>query len=113
MAEELTVEDGPELVWLGAAMIIGADPHRRDAALRRRPHPLMPIPGWTENPIDPISVRDVLYYLVAATDPGQVPAGAYDIRGPTTTRTGVCSGRMREFRAGGKRGRGCSGCRPR
>jgi hypothetical protein len=47
--------------------------------------PLMPIPGWMENPIDPISIRDVLHYLVAAADAGQVPAGAYDICGPDTT----------------------------
>jgi hypothetical protein len=38
-----------------------------------------------DNPIDPISIRDVLHYLVAAADPGRVPAGAYDISGPTTT----------------------------
>src|SRR5271166_2428779 len=45
----------------------------------------MPIPSWMDNPIDPISIRDVLHYLVAAADPGQVPAGAYDISGPETT----------------------------
>ena len=40
VAEALTVEDGPELVWLGAAMIIGAGLDVvRDAALRRRPVP--------------------------------------------------------------------------
>ena len=38
-----------------------------------------------DNPIDPISIRDVLHYLVAAADPDQVPAGAYDIYGPDTT----------------------------
>ncbi|MGH3533022.1 MAG: NAD-dependent epimerase, partial [Mycobacterium sp.] len=38
-----------------------------------------------DNPIDPISIRDVLHYLVAAADAGQVPAGAYDISGPETT----------------------------
>ena len=35
--------------------------------------------------MDPISVRDVLYYLVAAAYPDRVPAGAYDIFGPETT----------------------------
>ena len=34
---------------------------------------------------EPISIRDVLHYLVAAADPAQVPAGAYDIHGPDTT----------------------------
>ena len=38
-----------------------------------------------DNPIDPISIRDVLHYLVAAADAEQVPAGAYDIAGPDTT----------------------------
>jgi hypothetical protein len=46
--------------------------------------PFMPIPGWMENPINPISIRDVLHYLVAAADAGQVPPGAYDICGPGT-----------------------------
>jgi hypothetical protein len=45
----------------------------------------MPIPNWMDNPIDPISIRDVLHYLVAAADPDVVPAGAYDISGSTTT----------------------------
>lgn len=86
VAEALTVEDGPELVWLGAAMIIGAGStsfemlrYVGDRFL------LLPIPGWMENPIDPISIRDVLHYLVAAADPDRVPAGAYDIHGPETT----------------------------
>ena len=35
--------------------------------------------------MDPISIRDVLYYLVAAGDSDRVPAGAYDIIGPETT----------------------------
>ena len=47
--------------------------------------PLIPTPSWMENPIDPISIRDVLHYLVAAADADQVPAGAYDIHGPATT----------------------------
>jgi hypothetical protein len=49
---------------------------------------LMPMPSWSANPIDPISIRDVLYYLVAAADPDRVPAGAYDIYGPETTSYG-------------------------
>jgi uncharacterized protein YbjT (DUF2867 family) len=86
VAEALTVEDGPELVWLGAAMIIGAGstPFEMLRYVGDR-FPLMPIPGWMENPIDPISIRDVLHYLVSAADAGRVPAGAYDICGPDTT----------------------------
>ena len=49
---------------------------------------LMPMPAWSANPMDPISIRDVLYYLVAAADGERVPAGAYDIFGPETTSYG-------------------------
>ena len=86
VAEALTIEGGPEVVWLGAAVIFGAGSTSfemlRYVADR---FPVIPIPKWMENPIDPISIRDVLYYLVAAADSDQVPAGAYDIAGPGTT----------------------------
>ena len=85
VADALTVEGGPEVVWLGAAIILGAGSTSfemlRYVADR---FPLMPIPPWMANPIEPISIRDVLYYLVAAADPALVPAGAYDISGPET-----------------------------
>ena len=86
VAHELTVEGGPELVWLGAAIIIGAGSTSfemlRYVADR---FPVIPTPPRLDNPIDPISIRDVLHYLVAAADPDRVPAGAYDISGPDTT----------------------------
>jgi len=86
VAEALTVEDGPELVWLGAAMIIGAGSTSFEMMRYVGDRfPLMPVPSWMDNPIDPISIRDVLRYLVAAADPGMVRAGAYDISGPATT----------------------------
>jgi uncharacterized protein YbjT (DUF2867 family) len=86
VAEALTVEDGPELVWLGAAMIIGAGSTSFEIMRYVGDRfPLIPIPSWMDNPIDPISIRDVLHYLVAAADPDRVPAGAYDIAGPVTT----------------------------
>jgi uncharacterized protein YbjT (DUF2867 family) len=86
VADALTVEDGPELVWLGAAMIIGAGSTSFEMMRYVGDRfPVMPIPDWMTNPIDPISVRDVLHYLVAAADAAQVPAGAYDICGPDTT----------------------------
>jgi uncharacterized protein YbjT (DUF2867 family) len=86
VAGALTVEDGPELVWLGAAMIIGAGSTSFEMMRYVGDRfPLIPIPSWMDNPIDPISIRDVLHYLVAAADPSQVPAGAYDISGPSTT----------------------------
>lgn len=86
VAEALTVADGPELVWLGAAIIIGAGSTSFEMMRYVGDRfPLIPKPSWMDNPIDPISIRDVLHYLVAAADPDQVPAGAYDIAGPSTT----------------------------
>jgi uncharacterized protein YbjT (DUF2867 family) len=86
VAGALTVDGGPELVWLGAAMIIGAGSTSfemlRYVGDRFWLFPLLP---WANNPMDPISIRDVLYYVVAAADSELVPAGAYDISGPDTT----------------------------
>jgi uncharacterized protein YbjT (DUF2867 family) len=86
VAQALTVEDGPELVWLGAAIIIGAGSTSFEMMRYVGDRfPLIPIPNWMDNRIDPISIRDVLHYLVAAADPDRLPAGAYDIAGPDTT----------------------------
>ena len=86
VADALTVEGGPEVVWLGASIILGAGSTSFEMLRYVGDRfPLIPIPPWMENPIDPISIRDVLYYLVAAADPAVVPAGAYDISGPETT----------------------------
>lgn len=89
VAAALTVDDGPDVVWLGAAMIIGAGSTSfemlRYVADRFL---LLPMPEWSANPIDPISIRDVVHYLVAVADTDSVPAGAYDISGPETTTYG-------------------------
>ncbi|MGB9222267.1 NAD(P)H-binding protein [Mycobacterium sp.] len=86
VAQALAVEGGPELVWLGAAIIIGAGSTSFEMLRYVGDRfPFMPMPGWMHNPIDPISIRDVLYYLVAAADADLVPAGGYDISGPDTT----------------------------
>lgn len=86
VAAALTIEGGPEVVWLGAALILGAGSTSFEMLRYVGDRfPLMPIPPWMDNPVDPISIRDVLHYLVAAADPGRVPAGAYDIAGPDTT----------------------------
>jgi uncharacterized protein YbjT (DUF2867 family) len=89
VARALTLDDGPELVWLGAAMIIGAGSTSFEMLryLGDR-FVLIPMPPWVHNPMDPISIRDVLHYLVAAADPARVPPGAYDIHGPDTTTYG-------------------------
>jgi uncharacterized protein YbjT (DUF2867 family) len=86
VAEALTVEGGPELVWLGAALIFGAGSTSFEMMRYVGDRfPVIPIPKWMDNAIDPISIRDVLHYLVAAADAERVPPGAYDIAGPDTT----------------------------
>jgi uncharacterized protein YbjT (DUF2867 family) len=86
VAEALTVDGGPELVWLGAAVIFGAGSTSFEMMRYVGDRfPLIPIPKWMNNPIDPISIRDVLHYLVASADADRVPPGAYDIAGPDTT----------------------------
>jgi uncharacterized protein YbjT (DUF2867 family) len=86
VAQALTLDGGPEVVWLGAALIFGAGSTSFEMLRYVGDRfPVIPIPAWMDNPIDPISIRDVLYYLVAAADAGQVSAGAYDISGPDRT----------------------------
>jgi uncharacterized protein YbjT (DUF2867 family) len=89
VAHALNVDGGADVVWLGAAMIIGAG----SASFEMLRYVgdrfvLLPMPAWSANPIDPISISDVLYYLVAAADANRVRAGAYDIDGPETTSYG-------------------------
>ncbi len=86
VAAALSLTGGPEVVWLGAAMIIGAGSTSFEM-LRYVGDRFVLIPSteWMNNPMDPISISDVLYYLAAAADAELVPAGAYDISGPETT----------------------------
>lgn len=86
VAHALSVAGGPDVVWLGAAMIIGSGSTSFEMLRYVGDRfVLIPMPAWSANPMDPISIRDVLYYLVAAADSARVPAGAYDIFGPETT----------------------------
>jgi len=86
VAHALSVDGGPDVVWLGAAMIIGSGSTSFEMLRYVGDRfVVIPMPAWSANPMDPISIRDVLYYLVAAADGGRVPAGAYDIFGPETT----------------------------
>ncbi|MCH5644998.1 NAD(P)H-binding protein [Gordonia sp. ABSL49_1] len=82
VGETLDVLGGPELVWLRAAVILGAGSTSfeiiRYVADRLA---VIPEPEWVNNAMDPISVRDVLHYLVASLAP-DVPPGIYDISGP-------------------------------
>jgi uncharacterized protein YbjT (DUF2867 family) len=89
VADALSVDGGPDVVWLGAAIIIGAGSTSFEMLRYVGDRFLViPMPSWSSNPIDPISIRDVLHYLVAAADGDRVPAGAYDIAGPETTSYG-------------------------
>ena len=86
VADALSIDGGPDVVWLGAAMIIGSGSTSFEMLRYVGDRfVLIPMPAWSANPMDPISIRDVLYYLVAAADIERVPAGAYDIFGPETT----------------------------
>lgn len=86
VAHALRIDGGPDVVWLGAAMIIGSGSTSFEMLRYVGDRfVLIPMPAWSANPMDPISIRDVLYYLVAAADSERVPAGAYDIFGPETT----------------------------
>ncbi|CAN5635827.1 NAD(P)H-binding protein [soil metagenome] len=94
VAEALQVDDGPEVVWLGAAIIVGAGSTSFEMVRYVGDRlPLIPLPSWVDHAIDPISISDVLYYLKAAADSAAVPAGAYDIIGPdSTTYRGLIGG---------------------
>ena len=74
VADALNVDGGAEVVWLGASMIIGAGSTSFEMLRYVGDRfPLIPLPPWTDNPIDPISIRDVLHYLVAAVEPACLP----------------------------------------
>ncbi|GAC1399951.1 MAG: NAD(P)H-binding protein [Mycobacterium sp.] len=89
VAHSLSVDGGADVVWLGAAMIIGSGSTSFEMLRYVGDRfVLIPMPPWTANPMDPISIRDVLYYLGAAAVDECVPTGAYDILGPETTTYG-------------------------
>lgn len=89
VAEALHVDGGADVVWLGAAIIIGAGSTSFEMLRYVGDRfVVIPMPSWSANPIDPISICDVLHYLVAAADSERVPAGAYDITGAETTTYG-------------------------
>lgn len=50
--------------------------------------PVMTTPRWVNNRIQPIAIRDVLYYLLAAATTALPRSRAYDIGGPDVLRYG-------------------------
>ncbi|MCZ4550160.1 NAD(P)H-binding protein [Gordonia rubripertincta] len=84
VGEALDLDGGAELVWLKAAVVIGAGSTSFEMVRYISDRlAVIPLPTWVDNPMDPISVRDAVYYLAAAaTD--EVPPGSYDITSADT-----------------------------
>ncbi|WP_238419870.1 NAD(P)H-binding protein [Gordonia sp. 'Campus'] len=86
VAEGLQIDGGPELVWLRAAVVIGAGSTSFEIIRYMADRlPVIPEPGWITNAMDPISIRDAVHYLVAACE-SSLPPGHYDISGPDSAR---------------------------
>lgn len=82
VGEALSV-DGVEVVWLRAAIVIGAGSTSYEMLRYLADRlPVLPLPSWLSHPVQPIAVDDVLFYLLAAR--ATVPPGSYDIGGPDT-----------------------------
>ncbi|TDC66436.1 SDR family oxidoreductase [Actinomadura sp. GC306] len=80
---EILLGSGVPTAWLRAAVIIGSGSASFEMLryLTER-LPVMVTPQWVHTQIQPIAIRDVLYYLVAAGDlPPEVNRG-FDIGGP-------------------------------
>lgn len=85
----ILVESGVPTVVLQAGVVIGSG----SASFEMIRHltdvlPYMPAPRWVRNRIQPIAVRDVLHYLLAAANLPPEINRAYDIGGPDVLRYG-------------------------
>lgn len=70
---------GVELVWLRAAVILGAGSTSYELIRHIADRvPIIPLPTWMNHVVSPIGVDDVLRYLLAARH-STLPAGHYDI----------------------------------
>lgn len=86
---EVLLASGVPTVVLQAGVIIGSG----SASFEMIRHltevlPYMPAPKWVRNWIQPIAIRDVLYYLVRAADLDAGIHQTFDIGGPTVLRYG-------------------------
>ena len=85
----ILLESGVPTVAFQAGVVIGSG----SASFEMIRHltdvlPYMPAPKWVRNRIQPIAIRDVLYYLAAAAElPGDVNR-TFDIGGPDVLRYG-------------------------
>src|SRR6476646_9314847 len=86
---DILLESGIESVVLQAGIVIGSG----SASFEMIRHltnrlPAMTTPKWVHNKIQPIAVRDVLYYLLAAATAALPRSRPYDIGGPDVLRYG-------------------------
>ncbi len=80
---ELLMESGVPTTVLQAAVILGSGSASFEMLrhLTRR-LPIMLAPRWLDNRIQPIAIRDVLHYLVAAAELPGPPNRTFDLGGP-------------------------------
>src|SRR5690242_5506205 len=86
---EILLNSGVPTVVLQAGVVIGSG----SASFEMIRHltnrlPVMTTPRWVNNRIQPIAVRDVLYYLLAAATAALPRSRPYDIGGPDVLRYG-------------------------
>lgn len=79
----IMLDAGVPAVWLRAAVIIGSGSASFEMLryLTER-LPVMVTPRWVRSRLQPIAIRDVLHYLVAAADLPADVGGGFDIGGP-------------------------------
>jgi uncharacterized protein YbjT (DUF2867 family) len=83
------IDSGLETVVLQAGVVVGSG----SASFEMIRHltdrlPVMTTPKWVHNKIQPIAVRDVLYYLVAAATAEVPTSRTWDVGGPDVLRYG-------------------------
>ena len=86
---EILIASGIETVVLQAGVVVGSG----SASFEMIRHltdrlPVMTTPKWVHNKIQPIAIRDVLYYLVAAATCPVPESRAWDVGGPDVLEYG-------------------------
>ncbi|KQR54981.1 NAD(P)-dependent oxidoreductase [Leifsonia sp. Leaf336] len=85
----ILIDSGVPTVVLQAGVVIGSGSASFEMIRQLTDVlPYMPAPRWVRNRIQPIAVRDVLYYLIAALDLPPEVSRAFDIGGPDILRYG-------------------------
>ncbi len=86
---EILIGSGIETVVLQAGVVVGSG----SASFEMVRHltdrlPVMTTPKWVHNKIQPIAIRDVLYYLAAAATAAVPTSRAWDVGGPDVLEYG-------------------------